>query len=164
MHCLCFNTATVGAFNDQSVRLANQVFSGAAGAYVLARQHAGDVRDAALAGNADEAAKIATVIYNRLGKGWALGIDATSKYLAELDGSAIDFDSTSPYNTRRQQGLPPTPIAAPGDYALDAAFRPAAGPWMYYVLTDPGSHTFVVTDAEFAAAKQVCIVKGLGCG
>ncbi len=116
------------------------------------------------AGNADEAAKIATVIYNRLGKGWALGIDATSKYLAELDGSAIDFDSTSPYNTRRQQGLPPTPIAAPGDYALDAAFRPAAGPWMYYVLTDPGSHTFVVTDAEFAAAKQVCIDKGLGCG
>lgn len=116
------------------------------------------------AGNADEAAKIATVIYNRLGQGWALGIDATSKYIADLEGTSIDFDSDSPYNTRRRQGLPPTPIAAPGDYALDAAFRPAEGPWLYYVLTDARTHTFAVTEAEFLAAKQICIEKGLGCG
>jgi UPF0755 protein len=116
------------------------------------------------AGSAEEAPKIARVIYNRLASGWALGIDATSQYLAELEGTSLDFTSSSPYNTRRQVGLPPTPIASPGEYALEAALRPAEGPWMYYVLTDPGVHTFTVTDAEFQAAKRECIAKDLGCG
>jgi len=116
------------------------------------------------AGSAEEAPKISRVIYNRLQSGWALGIDATSQYLAELEGTSLDFTSTSPYNTRRQPGLPPTPIAAPGEYALEAALRPADGPWMYYVLTDPDVHTFAVTDAEFQVAKRECIAKDLGCG
>ncbi len=116
------------------------------------------------AGSAEEAPKVARVIANRLQQGWALGIDATSQYLAGIEGGAVDFESDSPYNTRRQVGLPPTPIAAPGAYALEAAAAPEPGPWMYYVLTDPGVHTFVVTDAEFQEAKQICIAKDLGCG
>jgi UPF0755 protein len=116
------------------------------------------------AGNPEEAPKIATVIVNRLREDWPLGIDATTKYLADIEGTELDFTSDSPYNTRTQRGLPPTPIAAPGEYALEAAFAPAEGPWMYYVLTDPGVHTFAVTDAEFAAAKQICVEKDLGCG
>jgi UPF0755 protein len=116
------------------------------------------------AGNPEEAPKIATVIVNRLREGWALGIDATSRYLAEQTGTELDFSSDSPFNTRTQPGLPPTPIAAPGEFALEAAFSPAEGPWMYYVLTEPGIHTFAVTEAEFAAAKQICIEKDLGCG
>jgi len=31
-------------------------------------------------------------------------------------------------------------------------------------LTNPRTHTFVVTDAEFQAAKQICVQKNLGCG
>lgn len=116
------------------------------------------------AGSAEEAPRISRVIANRLQQGWALGIDATSQYLAGIEGGEVDFESDSPYNTRRQAGLPPTPIAAPGAYALAAAATPEPGPWMYYVLTDPGVHTFVVTDAEFQAAKQECIAKDLGCG
>lgn len=121
------------------------------------------------AGNADEAPQIATVIYNRLAENstaWTLGIDAADEYGAHRSGIEIAAyrQSTEPYNTRRVAGLPPTPIGAPGDYALDAAFDPAEGDWMYYVLTDTRSHTFVVTDAEFQAAKQECIRKGLGCG
>jgi UPF0755 protein len=116
------------------------------------------------AGSAEEAPRIGTVIYNRLTDGWALGIDATSRYLAELEGTEVDFESESPFNTRRQPGLPPTPIASPGEFALEAALAPAEGPWLYYVLTDPGVHTFVVTDAEFQEAKQICIAKDLGCG
>lgn len=116
------------------------------------------------AGGPEEAPKISRVIVNRLREGWALGIDATSQYLAALEGGEVDFESDSPYNTRRQPGLPPTPIAAPGAYALEAAAAPADGPWLYYVLTDPGVHTFVVTDAEFQEAKQICIAKDLGCG
>lgn len=115
-------------------------------------------------GNPGESPKIATVIENRLREGWALGIDATSRYLAELEGRPIDFESTSPYNTRTQAGLPPTPIASPGEEALAAAFTPAEGPWLYYVLTEPGVHTFTVTNEDFLAAKQICIERDLGCG
>ena len=70
---------------------------------------------------------MATVIYNRLAQDMPLGIDATSKYLAEMEGGEADYESTSPYNTRTQPGLPPTPIASPGEYALDAALHPAEG-------------------------------------
>ena len=60
---------------------------------------------------------IAGVIYNRLKMGMALGIDATLLYDdptpdGELSSSDLAFDS--PYNTRINPGLPPTPIASPG--------------------------------------------------
>lgn len=116
------------------------------------------------AGSPDEASKIATVIYNRLRDGTPLGIDATSRYLAELEGGEVDFDSASPFNTRLQPGLPPTPIATPGEYALDAALNPADGPWIYYVLTEPGVHTFTDDYDEFLEGKAICERANLGCG
>ncbi len=121
------------------------------------------------AGNVDEAPKIATVIYNRLAEdstAWTLGIDASDAYGAEQAGVDLPTyqQGDGAYNTRRVKGLPPTPIAAPGDFALDAAFDPAKGDWMYYVLTEPRVHTFAVTDAEFQAAKSICVQKDLGCG
>lgn len=116
------------------------------------------------AGSPEEAPMIATVIYNRLQQGIPLGVDATSSYLAKVTGQKVDFSSTSPYNTRRQKGLPPTPIAAPGLYAIHAALNPADGPWLYYVLTEPRKHVFVVTNAEFLRAKEICKAKALGCG
>lgn len=117
------------------------------------------------AGNADEAPKIATVIYNRLRENRALGIDAVDQFGATLAGTKVNYEDASlPYNTRRRLGLPPTPISAPGEYALEAAFNPAVGPWLYYVLEQPRVHTFVTTNAEFLAAKKVCKERGLGCG
>ena len=112
--------------------------------------------------------KISRVIHNRLVQGIPLGIDATNRYEAEIAGRTrddIDFDSDSPYNTRRVQGLPPTPIAAAGLASLDAALNPEPGDWLYYVLADAeGNHTFAVTNQEFLAAKQECIRLDLGCG
>lgn len=116
------------------------------------------------AGSPEEAPRVATVIYNRLAEDMPLGIDATSRYLADIEGGEPDYQSDSPYNTRTQPGLPPTPIAAPGEYALDAALHPADGPWLYYVLTDPGVHSFTASYDEFLAFKQTCIAKDLGCG
>jgi UPF0755 protein len=111
---------------------------------------------------------VAQVIYNRLRQGIPLGIDATSRYEAEIAGrdrSDIDFESDSPYNTRRQQGLPPTPIASPGRASIEAALNPADGPWIYYVLEDAeGNHFFTDSDSEFLAAKARCRDAGLGCG
>ena len=121
------------------------------------------------AGSAEEAPKIATVIYNRLAEdstALTLGIDASDAYGAKQEGLELAAyqETDGAYNTRKVKGLPPTPISAPGDFALDAAFDPAEGDWLYYVLTNPRTHTFVVTDAEFQAAKQICVQKNLGCG
>ncbi len=115
-----------------------------------------------------ERTKISRVIHNRLEQGIPLGIDATNRYEAEIAGRSrddIDFSSDSPYNTRRVQGLPPTPIAAAGRASLDAALNPEPGAWLYYVLADAaGNHTFAETNSEFLAAKQECIRLDLGCG
>jgi UPF0755 protein len=115
-----------------------------------------------------ERPKVAQVIYNRLRQGIPLGIDATSRYEAELEGrdrGDIDFTSDSPYNTRRQQGLPPTPIASPGRASIEAALNPADGPWIYYVLEDAdGNHFFTDSNSEFITAKKRCKDAGLGCG
>ena len=99
--------------------------------------------EASVGGDRD---KIARVIYNRLDQGIALGIDATIIYAlgerrTELFQSDLEIDS--PYNTRLVQGLPPTPIGAPGLESLDAAVNPADGDWLYYVLSDcEGHHAF----------------------
>jgi UPF0755 protein len=115
-----------------------------------------------------ERAKVARVIYNRLSQGIPLGIDATSRYeavLAGRDREDIDFESDSPYNTRKVAGLPPTPIAAPGRASIAAALDPADGPWIYYVLEDAeGNHFFTDSNSEFLAAKERCREAGLGCG
>lgn len=115
-----------------------------------------------------ERGKIARVIYNRLDQGIPLGIDATSRYEAELAGRSrddIDFSSDSPYNTRRVAGLPPTPIAAPGRAALEAAINPEPGDWIYYVLKNSaGEHVFTASSSEFERAKAECERNDLGCG
>ena len=70
---------------------------------------------------------IAGVIYNRLKIGMNLGIDATLLYDdptpdGQLSFSDLEYDS--PYNTRLNPGLPPTPIASPGRASLEAATEP----------------------------------------
>lgn len=105
----------------------------------------------------DERPMVARVIYNRLQQGITLGIDATVIYaLGEhtdsLTQSQLEIDS--PYNTRKVQGLPPTPIGAPGRASLEAAANPAEGTWLYYVLADcEGNHAFSESYDEFLQNK-----------
>jgi UPF0755 protein len=109
--------------------------------------------------------KIARVIYNRLAKGQPLQIDATVQY-ALGDGkprlSTEDLQVDSPYNTYLHTGLPPTPIASPGEASIEAAIRPADGPWLFYVLIDgDGHHAFTASATEFARLKDEARRKGL---
>ena len=107
---------------------------------------------------ADERAKVAAVIYNRLKQNMALGIDATVRYAVDKWTGALtseDLKVDSPYNTRTVKGLPPTPIANPGVAALRAALEPAAVDYLYYVLSDTqGHHFFTASYEEFLQAKK----------
>ena len=100
-----------------------------------------------------ERPKIASVIYNRLEEGTPLGIDATIIYgLGERGRDLTDEDlaTDSPYNTRENVGLPPTPIGAPGEASLEAALNPDETDLLYYVLADcEGHHAFSETYEEF---------------
>ena len=115
---------------------------------------------------------IARVIYNRLQRGWRLGIDATSRYaVGKTSGQELsveDLEYDSPWNTRVSLGLPPTAISAPGRASIQAALNPVEGDWLYYVRTDQngvvGAHTFAVTADEFQKARKICVNKDLGCG
>jgi UPF0755 protein len=108
-------------------------------------------------------AKIAAVIYNRLAAGKRLEIDATVEYaVGHSKLTAKDLRSPSPYNTYTSDGLPPTPIAAPGEAAIKAALQPADGDWIYYVLaTKEGEHAFTRSYQEFLKLKAEARAKGL---
>ncbi len=100
---------------------------------------------------------VAGVVYNRLRRGWRLEIDATvlfalDRHTARL--TAADLHVDSPYNTYRYPGLPPGPISNPGLAALEAAVRPAATPYLFYVLRPDGSHEFSRTLAEHQRAVR----------
>lgn len=99
-------------------------------------------------GRGDDMPKISRVIYNRLdgpgdkgGTNGTLGIDASIAYGLGLSPGSTELTEDqlaedTPYNTRINAGLPPTPIEAPGDDAIAAAANPAEGNWYYYVTVD----------------------------
>jgi UPF0755 protein len=108
----------------------------------------------------EERALIAGVIYNRLQLGMTLGIDATLLYDDPTpDGqlSFSDLETDTPYNTRINPGLPPTPIASPGRASLEAALNPAETEFLYYVLCgEDGHHAFGTTAEEHEANRVRC--------
>jgi UPF0755 protein len=107
--------------------------------------------------------KIAAVIYNRLAIDKRLEIDATVEYaVGHAELTAKDLRVRSPYNTYTSEGLPPTPIAAPGEASIRAALQPADGDWLYYVLaTKEGEHAFTNSYEEFVKLKAQAKAKGL---
>ena len=113
----------------------------------------------------EDRAKIARVIYNRLEREQRLQIDATVQYALRSGNrrlSSKDLRTSSPYNTYLRVGLPPTPIASPGEASIEAALHPATGPWLFYVLTDKdGHHAFTDSATEFARLKDEAKRKGL---
>ena len=64
------------------------------------------------------------------------------------------LETDTPYNTYTRFGLPPTPIALPGDAALLAVARPAAGDELYFVAKGNGEHAFSATLAEHNRAVR----------
>ena len=67
-----------------------------------------------------------------------------------------DLQTDTPYNTYTRTGLPPTPIALPGQAAINAAVHPASGTELYFVAMGVGSggHQFSETQEQHNAAVE----------
>jgi UPF0755 protein len=129
---------------------------------------------------AEDRAKIARVIYNRLLMDMPLQIDATLFYQQDAERPFSELrELDTPYNTYVYKGLPPTPIANPGRASIAAALAPSSNPaagdplcqnlptgtpcvYLYYVLSDKdGGHTFAVTYEQHEANVQKAIADGV---
>ena len=96
---------------------------------------------------------VAAVIYNRLAMDEPLGIDATIRYEKRNWSRPLkvsEIEEITPYNTRKVQGLPPTPIGNPGRKSLEAAANPSRKDYLFYVVKPcaEGAHAFSSTSAE----------------
>jgi UPF0755 protein len=102
----------------------------------------------------EERPLVASVFTNRLRAHMSLDCDPTVIYALELAGRyngrllLADLRVDSPYNTYRRRGLPPGPIANPGESSLAAALAPAPVKYLYFVATGDGGHVFGRTLAE----------------
>jgi len=113
----------------------------------------------------EERPLVASVIYNRLKQEIPLAVDSSVIYASKLEGKwrydgkvyRSDIERRSPYNTRIYTGLPPGPVASPGESSLKAALNPASSEYLYYVRNpdrDDGAHNFYTNGAEFETGVQ----------
>ncbi|MFS0839812.1 endolytic transglycosylase MltG [Paenibacillus sp. 1P03SA] len=104
----------------------------------------------------EERPLVASVIYNRLKIKQPLQIDATVQYALGKQKERLlesDLKIESPYNTYKNPGLPPGPIASPSLASIKAALYPAESKYFYYVTKKDGSqgHLFGETYAQHLA-------------
>lgn len=102
---------------------------------------------------AEEMPLISAVYHNRLRIGMALQADPTVQYALgghreRLLFADIEKVQDHPYNTYARPGLPPGPIAAPSERAIDAALDPDDVDYLYFVARPDGTHVFSRTLAE----------------
>ncbi|MGI5911935.1 MAG: endolytic transglycosylase MltG [Syntrophomonadaceae bacterium] len=103
----------------------------------------------------DERVTISGVIKNRLQKGMYLQLCPTVLYCIDekkTELSNADLDIESPYNTYRNPGLPPGPIANPGKASIAAALNPEENEYFFYVAKGNGTHYFSRTFDEHLQA------------
>jgi UPF0755 protein len=97
---------------------------------------------------------VAGVFTNRLAMHMPLACDPTVAYALALAGRSTgpltdaDLHFKSPYNTYQVVGLPPGPIANPGEASLRAALDPPPTDYLYFVANTQGGHFFSKTLAE----------------
>lgn len=103
-------------------------------------------------GRNDEREMVAAVFVNRLKRGMRMQTDPSIIYgLGEkFDGNLRrrDLVTDNIYNTYTRAGLPPTPIAMPGDASIQATLNPAQASVLYFVSRGDGSHQFSSTLIE----------------
>ena len=106
-----------------------------------------------------ERSRIAGVFSNRLRQGQRLESDPTVEYglgirqTVDQPLTLAQVNTPSPYNTYRNPGLPPTPIASPGLASLKAVLDPENTTYLYFVARYDGTHVFSRSLSEHLAAQ-----------
>ncbi|ABD54547.1 endolytic transglycosylase MltG [Jannaschia sp. CCS1] len=103
----------------------------------------------------EERGRVASVFTNRLNQGMRLQTDPTVIY-GVTNGRGIlgrglrqsELRTETPWNTYVIDGLPPTPIANPGQAAIEAALNPDSTEFIFFVADGTGGHAFSVTLEE----------------
>jgi UPF0755 protein len=117
----------------------------------------------------EERPLIAGVYYNRLRDNWLLSACPTVQYALGYQPEAEtwwkrqlffkDLEVASPYNTYRNRGLPPAPIANPGRGAIQAVAQPAETDYYFFMVDctrDDGGHVFAHTEEEHLENFNAC--------
>lgn len=112
-------------------------------------------------GVAEERERVAGVFINRLKIGMAMQTDPTVIYAItkgkiQEEGKGPlgrrllrkDLEFNSPYNTYKNAGLPPGPIANPGHAAIKATLNPEDHEYIFFVANGTGGHAFAKTLGE----------------
>jgi len=97
---------------------------------------------------------VAGIILKRLSADWPLQIDATVQYaVGSVDDwwpilTREDLEINSPYNSYKNQGFPPTPIANPGLASINAAKKPEESDYWFYLHDSSGQIHYAATLEE----------------
>lgn len=105
----------------------------------------------------DERPLVAGVYLNRLAINMPLQADPTVRYVMTEERSRVlysDLDIESPYNTYRNNHLPPGPIASPGISSILAVLEPADIEYLFFVARGDGTHQFSRTFEEHVQARR----------
>jgi UPF0755 protein len=99
---------------------------------------------------------IASVFYNRIEEGMMLQTDPTVLYAKGKHKERVlyeDLEVESPYNTYKNLGLPPGPIANAGVMSIEAALEPSETDFLYFLATSEGKVIFTKTLEEHNREK-----------
>lgn len=100
---------------------------------------------------------VASVYLNRLAINMPLQADPTVRYVTTEERPIVlyrDLEIDSPYNTYRNRGLPPGPIASPGLASMLAVLNPAETDYLFFVSKRDGTHQFTETYNDHLRARR----------
>lgn len=108
--------------------------------------------------SAENAALVASVIYNRLNAGMKLEMDPTREYINQYVTASPYLSNTGKYaalyNTYKCQGLPAGPICNPGSRAIEAALHPASSEYLFFFFGNDNQNHYSKTFEEHQAAME----------
>jgi len=104
--------------------------------------------------------RVAGVLWNRLKINMPLQVDAAFLYINgknTYELTRADLATTSPYNTYKNKGLPPGPIANPGLASLRAALSPIPSRYLFYLSDRYGNMYYAQTFEEHKDNKRLYV-------
>ena len=102
---------------------------------------------------------ISDIFWKRLAIGQPLQSDATINYIlgtTRLQPTLKDTETSSPYNTYQNKGLPPGPISNPGLMSIQAALSPESNPYYYFLVdANTGETVYAKTFEEHIKNRKL---------